>query len=404
MKRILFVDDEPCILEGLRRTLRSMRGAWSMSFAGSGEEALHRMEEQPFDVVISDMKMPRMDGTSLLGLVQQIHPGTIRIILSGQADANACLHSIPVTHQFFSKPCDVEELKRSVEACCALESMLADAVLREAVAGTREFSVRPQTHEDLARAVRTSDFAPSRIALLIEQEPPIAAVLLRLAFSNYLGHGEGLTSLEEAFQFVGPRILRELLLAVPVFRPRADEAAGICLESVRRHSLLTARIARKLVEPPEDAGRAFLAGLVHDLGKWVLSSALPDRSRRIVAALAEEHRGFHEVERDLFGATHARIGAYLMALWGTPDWLVTSIAGHHDPAEIPAGGRLNVAGAVWVASLLASEQEGESGEAGESLATLERSSRFSDWRRVASEEWRLIDGFQLSLPTGEVFA
>ena len=62
MKRILFVDDEPKVLEGIQRMLRPMRHEWDMVFAQSGQEALSILAEQPADVVVSDMRMPRMDG------------------------------------------------------------------------------------------------------------------------------------------------------------------------------------------------------------------------------------------------------------------------------------------------------------------------------------------------------
>ena len=65
-KRILFVDDEPMVLKGLQRTLRKMRDMWDMTFTPSAEKALAILDHHPMDVIISDMKMPQMDGTQLL--------------------------------------------------------------------------------------------------------------------------------------------------------------------------------------------------------------------------------------------------------------------------------------------------------------------------------------------------
>ncbi len=79
--RILFVDDEPRILDGLRRMLRSKRKEWEMSFVGSGAEALSLLGEHAFDVVVSDMRMPGMDGAALLDHVKARHPEVVRIIL-----------------------------------------------------------------------------------------------------------------------------------------------------------------------------------------------------------------------------------------------------------------------------------------------------------------------------------
>ncbi|MDJ0855264.1 MAG: response regulator, partial [Desulfobacterales bacterium] len=85
-KRLLFVDDEPMVLKGLQRSLRSMRQEWEMTFAAGGREALDAMQAQPFDVVISDMRMPEMDGAQLLEVVKRDYPQVVRIILSGQLD------------------------------------------------------------------------------------------------------------------------------------------------------------------------------------------------------------------------------------------------------------------------------------------------------------------------------
>lgn len=83
MKRILFVDDESKILEGLQRMLRPERHRWEMAFASGGAAALSLLEAAPFDVIVSDMRMPGMDGAALLKVVRAKYPNVLRIILSG---------------------------------------------------------------------------------------------------------------------------------------------------------------------------------------------------------------------------------------------------------------------------------------------------------------------------------
>src|SRR5208282_4709061 len=84
--RILFVDDEPLTLEMLQVTLETMSGEWEMSFASSGASAFELMAKEPFDVVVSDMRMPGMTGAQLLNEVMKTYPGTVRLILSGYAE------------------------------------------------------------------------------------------------------------------------------------------------------------------------------------------------------------------------------------------------------------------------------------------------------------------------------
>ena len=122
-KKIVFVDDEPNILDGLRRMLRSLRSEYDMYFAAGGREALELMAKDRFDVVISDMRMPGMDGAELFENIKEKYPHTIRIMLTGQADENSVLRTVGVVHQFLAKPCDPERLKTVLAQTGALQDI-----------------------------------------------------------------------------------------------------------------------------------------------------------------------------------------------------------------------------------------------------------------------------------------
>lgn len=104
-KRVLFVDDEQEVLEGLRNLLRRNRHEWDMVFALGGYEALAELSRGTVDVVVTDMRMPGMDGAQLLAQVKTVSPSTARLVLSGHAEKEAILRALPVAHQFLSKPC-----------------------------------------------------------------------------------------------------------------------------------------------------------------------------------------------------------------------------------------------------------------------------------------------------------
>ena len=109
-ERLLFVDDEPMVLDGLRRALWSMRNEWEMEFVTNGAAALEALDRAPFDAVISDMRMPGMDGVQLLEAVKERHGDVVMIVLSGQSNKEAVLRSVAPAHQFLSKPCDLHVL------------------------------------------------------------------------------------------------------------------------------------------------------------------------------------------------------------------------------------------------------------------------------------------------------
>src|SRR5579871_5592540 len=99
-KKILFVDDEPLVLTGLERSFRPLRHEWNAVFVGSGADALQAIEREHFDAIVTDMRMPGMDGAQLLDEVRKRSPHTIRMVLSGQSDQETILRSISPAHQY----------------------------------------------------------------------------------------------------------------------------------------------------------------------------------------------------------------------------------------------------------------------------------------------------------------
>ena len=113
--RVLLVDDEPSVTRGLKVGMR--RKKWEIETAASGPEALALMDHEPFDVIVSDERMPGQSGSELLSLVRQQYPSTIRIILSGQASMEAAVKAINSAeiYRFLIKPCSPMEVAATIE-------------------------------------------------------------------------------------------------------------------------------------------------------------------------------------------------------------------------------------------------------------------------------------------------
>lgn len=122
--RVLFVDDEVKVLEGLERMLRPMRRDWSMTFAPGGEEALEQLAAHDFDVLVTDIRMPGVDGAELLSRVTDQHPGVVRLVLSGQSDSEIAIRSTGLAHEYLSKPCPADVLKAVINDAGKLAQLL----------------------------------------------------------------------------------------------------------------------------------------------------------------------------------------------------------------------------------------------------------------------------------------
>ena len=170
MKRILFVDDEQSVLSGLRNALRKQRSHWNMAFALGGQAALAELAKEPTDVIVSDMRMPGMDGASLLERVRDEYPGVARIVLSGHAEPEALMRATRVAHQFLSKPCDPETLRVVVERTCNVQLLLNDQKIRGVIGKLDKLPSAPRTYFELTQAVAQSGASNQEIAAIVERE------------------------------------------------------------------------------------------------------------------------------------------------------------------------------------------------------------------------------------------
>jgi putative nucleotidyltransferase with HDIG domain len=351
MKRILFVDDEPAILAGIGLLLRRERRRWELVFAENGQAALGKLSQGDFDVIVSDMRMPGMDGATLLRRVRDAYPNVVRIILSGHAEREALMRAMPVCHQFLSKPCDAETVRTVIERACTLQDLLENAQLRQLVGKVEKLPSAPQLYAELTRAMASPDVSVSAVARIVERDPAMCAKLLQVVSSSYFGTVEKITAVEPAIMFLGLELVRSLVMTAHIFGAAPDAGEGTT--AIQRHSLVTAVVAKRLLGDTPQAEEAFTAALLHDIGKIILTHGVPKRSAELARAARAAGVPMHVKEVDVLGVSHAAIGAYLVGLWGLPLPIVEGVAYHHAPRR--AGRRdLDAIGAVHVADALVS--------------------------------------------------
>jgi HD-like signal output (HDOD) protein len=358
MRRILFVDDEPKVLEGLQRMLRPQRDRWEMRFACGGEAALAELSSGGFDVIVSDMRMPGMDGATLLEQVRARYPNVVRMVLTGHTSLEAALRAVPVAHQFLSKPCDPVVLRVAVERACNLKSLLSSEQLCKVVAGMEDLPALPRTYAALSEALTDPEVSLDKLTAIVEQDVAISAKILQLVNSPFFGVVRTMTSIREAVAYLGTDILRNLVLSIEAFRmfDKIPKVPDFSIDELQAHSQRCAKIASKLPTEGHLKDAAQVGALLHDLGKLIVASRLPNELVRVQEAARQRKRPWHEVEQELLGVTHAEIGAYLLGLWGLPYAIVEAVAYHHVPARVPSQGFDSVA-TVYVANILAHENE-----------------------------------------------
>ncbi|HZJ62957.1 MAG TPA: response regulator [Kofleriaceae bacterium] len=379
-KRILFVDDEPAILAGLQNLLYKDRKRWDMVFALGGQLALDEIRKAPFDIVVSDMRMPGIDGAMLLNVIKDECPATVRIMLSGHADREAIVRALPALHQLLSKPCDANTLRGAIERSLDGANVDRDVKIRRIVGGVDKLPTPPDLFFELSRLMQSPTTSVADVAKVVTRDPGLSAKLLQLVNSAYFGTGQATTSIQQAVALLGTDRLRYIALTASVFSSPDGITGGFSLEEMQQESMRAAWLARSFAEPAA-RDEAFASTLLHDVGRVVLALS-QGAGFRVLTERVQRGERLVDVEIEVFGVTHADVGARLLAIWGLPSAIVDVVQHHHDPGGAPEASRA-LASIVHVADALV---HGVNNEMALDTASLERAGhahRVAGWLAIA---------------------
>jgi HD-like signal output (HDOD) protein/CheY-like chemotaxis protein len=396
---VLFVDDEPLVLQGLQRMLRGEREAWTMRFVASGREALSLLEREAFDALVTDLRMPGMDGEQLLNTVKERHPHMVRIVLSGEMNPASGFKTVRCAHRYLAKPCDAEALKSALSQALALSRWVDDHRLKELLARLESLPSLPEVYAELLAEIQAPNSSFRRVGDLIARDVGMTAKVLQIVNSAFFGQARRILNTQDAVAMLGYDTLKALVLSTKIFS-QFDARRVRCLDlnALWQHSMNTGLFARaigvgeKLTRTAQD--EAFTAGVLHDVGKLVLAHNFPEIYSDVIMRSRTHQRPAVELEQECFGASHAELGAYLLALWGIGEEVVGSIAYHQRPPRASASSR--VLAVVYAANALEHMLSGTPGDeaAGavdpEILKQLNVAERFAAWegtcRGISSRE------------------
>jgi putative nucleotidyltransferase with HDIG domain len=339
-KRLLFVDDEP-LMRDLYATLEGVLGyGHEVYTAKSGVEALEMVRDKSFDVIVSDLAMPEMDGLEFLGEVVRTYPESARIIISGFADRMRIAECLTVGHRYFNKPFNVRTLATLLKRVCQYSYLISNERIRRVVCGTGALPTPPDTYLRLTDLLNSPYCDIGDITKVVEQDPGLTTKLLHLVNSAQFGITRQIVTPSEAVQLLGIDILRALMLGIQAFNFYDGKPfIRTIFTDLWNHSLRTAVNARKLARAEcmttEAAEECFLTGLLHDIGKLVLAANAEEEYRLVFDLVSKTCVPLEQAENGIFGSSHAQVGAYLLALWGLPESVVRAVEHHHTLEGLP---------------------------------------------------------------------
>jgi len=338
LKSILVADPDPRVAAQLSDAL----GAdWVVQGVVTGNAALAALDAQRFDAVAASLDLPEVDGPTLLNRIRQSAPDTGRFLLAEENDREEVLKKGLGTQQILSKPCDAAEARRVVEHYLAADKWIADETMRDLVSRIRSLPTIPSIYTEVRAALRSPDATTMSVASIINKDMAMTTKLLQVCNSSYFGLRRKITDAEEAVGLLGFNTVNSIVVAVKMlgYYDRI-KPAYFTVDRLWRHSLAVAQHARKLaLRETGDEGlaeTAHTAGLMHDLGKVVLACNFCQQYEETQKRAKREARPLWQIEKEVFGANHADIGAYLLGLWGLPAEVSEAAALHHQPMRSSA--------------------------------------------------------------------
>lgn len=352
--KLLFVDDESQILEGIQDSLRKYRKQWDMSFVCGGEAAIVELEACNFDVVISDMRMPVVDGVDVLMFAKLHCPATIRIMLSGYSEIEHTIKVSSLAHRYLTKPCDLEELEATVRRSLELSKKLNDDTIKDAAGKIDLLPVGTSQRQILLELINRDDMSINDIAHIIESDIAMTTKVLHLVNSAFFRRQRTIESAREAAAYLGTDLIKSIVLADQLFS-LAEGNKFIdkeWLDRLQSHSWLTASIAKHLLQDTKYAEAAFTAGLLHEIGILVLGIQPPEIGNSMAVSKSDPNNADVDAPVDSNTAMQVQLGAYLLNLWGIPYGIVEAVAFYQSPSEL-GHDEFDLVAAVHVANYLA---------------------------------------------------
>ncbi len=337
--KVLFVDDQTVLLNAVERVVRRQAKNWNIRLANSGIEAIQFLKNLPFDVVVSDMRMPEMDGIDLLDYVRQNHPNIIRIILSGYSRDDRTIKAVRVAHQYFIKPYSTQSLIDALELTHTLYKRIRNPGLQGLIASIDRLPTPRKVFYEIHEAVNNPDTTVEDIAAIIVKDTAVTGKILQVVNSAFFGQSSHIESIEHAVKVLGVESIRSLILIAGIASDHKEMLNGIisidlyshhCIEVANICKSIAVRLKLELAERET----LFTIGLLHDVGKLVLLKKYAEIYTENGWQENPYTTKVHISQIEKMGEEHSCIGAALIALWGLPPIIVNAIASYENPFEL----------------------------------------------------------------------
>ena len=264
---------------------------------------------------------------------------------------------------------DASGLVTSLQRIVRLREWSSDPAIKALLPRIRKLPATPKLYLEVTEELRNSKGSLEVIARLIQRDPVMSAKLLQLVNSAFFASAREIADMQDAVMILGSERIKSLILLAGIFSQyhSSSERFALSVQAILAHSIEVGGFSRAIaLSETQDAATAeaaFTAGVLHDVGKLILAGNLPEMFDKVQKLRKEEKLPEGEAELQVYGVSHTKVGACLLAAWGLPLAILEAIA-YHDEPELSSGKAFSLLAAVHVANVFAHEAEPSSPVAG----------------------------------------
>ncbi len=328
MPRVMCVHPIAEELENWRRVLLEQRRGWDVEAFGAVGPAWRRLTDAPPDLIVAPMCVA-LDGRVLLTQVREQQPSVARVLVAGGVCDDRAVEGQLIAQRVLPDDCEPAAFVEALSQVLKQRELVSQPGLIAALNRVGQLPAAPAVHARLVRRLRDPNATLAELAALVAADAALSVQVLRLANGAYFGRGQTVTSLEGAAARLGTRLLASIVLAAEAFGRFGVPAGTFSMTEFQQHATLVARIATALEPRAPWNDDAFTGGLLHDVGRLILATQLPQDFARVEQRASQEGFPRHVVERELLGIDHATLGASLLGQWGLPSAVLDAVHRHH---------------------------------------------------------------------------
>ncbi|WP_210396904.1 HDOD domain-containing protein [Motiliproteus sediminis] len=335
--RVMMLDlDGDCF--SWAQSVRDLGYRWDVLRVDSSASLIAYLKEAPFQaIVIAPSAKHHLDQDCLIK-AKNLQPRAVRVVLPGlMVSPGQVNRTSDLVHRIFTEQQSAQSIAAAIDTQMKLSRLINKPLNREFLSTGGPLPAAPLIYKALSDALNNANSSISQIAEVVQQDPALAAKVLRMVNSAFFGLERQVSNISEAVSMLGLRMLRGLALSghLASLYPQNPQWAAFSFEKVNQRSLLVARLAMQIAKDMRANSsvqdQAFVAGLLHDIGTLFIASKAPDRYLKVMQLSGEKGASICAVEKKLFGFFHGEIGAYLLAHWGLPAQVVEAVLLHHTP-------------------------------------------------------------------------